>query len=97
MVQWLKKKKETACSAEDLEDMGSISGSGRSPGEGNGNPLQHSCLENSIDREAWWATVYGVYGVTESWTQLSMSMHIMHSSFSKNFMIIKIIDLMQIE
>ena len=41
-------------------DAGSIPGSGRSPGEGNGNLLQYSCLENSIDREAWWATVHGV-------------------------------------
>ena len=41
-------------------DEGSISGSGRSPGEGNSNPLQYSCLENSMDREAWWATVHGV-------------------------------------
>ena len=40
--------------------MGSISGLGRSPGEGNGNPLQHSCLENSMDREALQATVHGV-------------------------------------
>ena len=40
-------------------DMGSIPGSGRSLGEGNGNPLQHSCLENSKDRGAWWATVGG--------------------------------------
>ena len=41
-------------------DAGSIPGSGRSPGEGNGNLLQYSCLENSIDREAWWAKVHGV-------------------------------------
>ena len=41
-------------------DMGLIPGSGRSPGEGNGNPVQHSCLENSIDRGAWQATVHGV-------------------------------------
>ena len=41
-------------------DAGSIPGSGRSPGEGNGNPLQYSCLENSMDREAWWATDHGV-------------------------------------
>ena len=46
--------KESACSA------GLIPGSGRSPGEGNGNPLQSCCLENPIDREAWWATVHGV-------------------------------------
>ena len=41
-------------------DLGSIPGSGRSPGEGNGNPLQYPCLENSMDRGAWWATVHGV-------------------------------------
>ena len=40
-------------------DLGSISGSGRSPGERNGNPLQYSCLENPMDRGAWWATVHG--------------------------------------
>ena len=42
------------------EDVGSIPGSGRSPGEGNGNPVQYSCLENPMDRGAWWATVPGV-------------------------------------
>ena len=42
------------------EDPGSIPGSGRSPGEGNGYPLQYSCLENPTDRGAWWATVHGV-------------------------------------
>ena len=41
-------------------DMGSIPGSGRSLAEGNGNPLQHSCLENPMDREVWWATIHGV-------------------------------------
>ena len=49
--------KASACNAGDL---GSIPGSGRSPGEGNGNPLQYSCLENPMDRGAWWATVHGV-------------------------------------
>ena len=49
--------KEPACNAGDL---GSIPGSGRSPGEGNGNPLQYSCLENPMDREAWRAAVHGV-------------------------------------
>ena len=48
---------ESACNAGDL---GSIPGSGRSPGEGNGNPLQYSCQGNSMDRGAWWATVHGV-------------------------------------
>ena len=49
--------KEYAC---NVGDPGSVPGLGRSPGEGNGNPLQYSCLENSMDRRAWWVTVYGV-------------------------------------
>ena len=49
--------KESVCSAGDP---GSIPVSGRSPGEGNGNPLQLSCLENPMDRGAWQATVHGV-------------------------------------
>ena len=49
--------KESACNAGDL---GSIPGLGRSPGEGNGNALQYSCLENPMDRGAWQATVHGV-------------------------------------
>ena len=52
-----KKKKESACNAEDL---GLIPELGRSPGEGNGNPLQYSYLENPIDRGALWTTVHGV-------------------------------------
>ena len=51
-------------------DPGSIPGSGSSPGEGDGYPLQYSCLENSTDRGAWWATVHGV---AKSQTQLSDS------------------------
>ena len=46
--------------AGDARGEGSILGSGRSPGEGNGNLLQYSCLENSMDRGAWWAAVHGV-------------------------------------
>ena len=53
--------KESTCNVEDLD---LIPGLGRSPGEGNGNPLQYSCPENSIDREAWWAAVRGV---AKSW------------------------------
>ena len=48
---------EFVCSAGDP---GSVPGSGRAPGEGKGNPLHYSCLENSMDRGAWWATVHGV-------------------------------------
>ena len=47
-------------SAGDVRDTGSIPGSGRSPGRGHGHPLQYSCLENPMDRGAWWATVYRV-------------------------------------
>ena len=60
--------KNPPANAGDTQDVGSIPGSGRSPGEGNGNPLQYSCLGNSMDRGAWQATVYGV---TKSWTWLS--------------------------
>ena len=52
-------------SAYNTGDLGSIPGLGRSPGEGNGNPLQYSCLENPMDGGAWWATVHGV---AKSWT-----------------------------
>ena len=57
--------KASACNAGDP---GSIPGLGRSPGEGNGYPLQYSCLENSMDGGAWWATVHGV---AKSWIRLS--------------------------
>ena len=57
--------KESAC---NVQDPGLISGSGRPPGEGHGNPLQYSFLGNPIDRGAWWATVHGV---EKSWTRLS--------------------------
>ena len=60
--------KKPPANAGDIRDMGLIPGSERSPGEGNGNPLQYSCLENSMDGEAWWATVHGV---AKSQTQLS--------------------------
>ena len=68
-----KKKDFPGCSdgkesAWNSGDLGSIPGSGRSPGEGNGNTLQYSCLENPRDRGAWQATVHGV---TKSWTQLN--------------------------
>ena len=55
-------------SASEAGDSGSIPGSGRSPEEGNGNPLQYSCLENPMDGRAWWAKVYGV---AKSRTRLS--------------------------
>ena len=56
---------ELVCNAGDL---GSFPGLGRSPGGGHGDPLRYSCLENLLDRGAWWASVHGI---VESWTQLS--------------------------
>ena len=61
--------KESFCNAGDL---GVIPGWGRSPGEGNDNPLQYSCLENPMDRGVRWATVHGV---TKSWTRLTEHAH----------------------
>ena len=52
--------KNPPVNAGDVRDLSSIPGLGRSPGEGNGNPLQYSCLENPMHRGAWWATVHGV-------------------------------------
>ena len=57
--------KNPPASAGDAGDVGSVPGSGRSPGGANGNLLQYSCLGNPMDRGAWWATVHGV---TKSWT-----------------------------
>ena len=75
--------KASACNAGDL---GSIPGSGRSPGEGNGNPLQYSCLENSMDRGAWQATVHRVAESdrTERLTRMYILFHVhFHSGLSK--------------
>ena len=58
-----------AANAGDIRDVGSIPVSGRSPGGGHGNPLQYSCLENPVDRGAWWAIVHRV---TKGRTQLKL-------------------------
>ena len=59
--------KTLPANAGDIRDVGSIPGSGRSPRGGHGNPLQYSCLENLMDREAWWAAVHSV---AKSWMRL---------------------------
>ena len=64
--------KKPSANAGDVGDAGLIPGSGRSPGVGNGNPLQYFCLENPKDRGAWRATVRSV---GKSWTQLSAHPH----------------------
>ena len=70
--------RESACNAGDV---GSILGPGRSPGEGNGYPLQYSCLENSIDGGAWQATVHGV-------TKLDMTERLTLSLSIRNWVMI---------
>ena len=62
--------KNSPANAGDVRDVGSISGLGRSPAEGNGNPLQYSCLESPMDRGARWATVYEV---SRSWTMTEVT------------------------
>ena len=64
--------------AGDTGDAGSVTGLGTAPGEGNGNPLHYSCLGNTIDRGAWWATVHGVLN---SRTQIGTHMSIKWNAF----------------
>ena len=71
--------KNLPADAGDVRNAGSIPGSGRSPGGGLGNPFQYSCLENPMDRGAWWATVYRI---TQSETWLNNLAH-MHSQINK--------------
>ena len=73
--------KNPPVNAGDARDAGSISGSGKSPKKGNGNPLQYSCLKNSMERGAWWATVHAI---SKSQTWLNM-----HACIQKKIWIIK--------
>ena len=59
LPRWLSGE-ESACNARDVKKLGFDPWLGRSPGAGNGNPLQYSCLENPVDRRAWWVTVHEV-------------------------------------
>ena len=70
-LPWWLSGKESACNAEGASDVGSIPGWGRFPGGEHGNPLQHSPLENPMDREAWWATVHRVVNSRTRLKQLS--------------------------
>ena len=67
MVKKKQKTKNLSANSGGIRDAGSIPGSRRSPGGGNGKPLQYSCLENPMDKGAGWATVHGV---AKSWTRL---------------------------
>ena len=77
-------KKNLPANAGDTGDAGSVPGLGRYPGEGNGNPLQYSCLENSMDRGTWWATVNGLQrvGMAERLT-LSLSKQFLKEMLSQ--------------
>ena len=75
LTRW-RSGKESPANAGDSRNAGSIPGSGRSPGVGNGNPLQYSCLGNPIDRGAWWATVHGI-----AKSQKRLSAHIWFYAF----------------
>ena len=76
---------EVKVSASNAGDPGLIPGSGRSPREGNGNPLQYSCLEKLMDGGAWWVTIHGV---TKSWTRLSDFTHSLTQNVHSGFYII---------
>ena len=69
VAQWVRNPPANA------EDPGSIPGSRRCPGEGNGNPFQYSCLENSMDRGAWWATVHGCHKESDTTEQVKHHHH----------------------
>ena len=72
---WYLSGKESACNAGVTGDLGSIPGQERSPGRGHGNLLQYSCLENLVDRGAWWATVHKVAKSGTQLKQLSTYTH----------------------
>ena len=71
LSRWISDK-ESVC---QVQDVSSIPGSGRSPGEGNGNLLQYSCLGNLMDRGAWWATVHEVTKELDTTEQLSNNIY----------------------
>ena len=77
--------KNPPASAGDTVDVGSIPGSGRSPGGGNGNPLPYSCLENPTNRGAWWATVQGIERVRHDWETHTHTGFIMLMSIENMF------------
>ena len=76
--------KNLPVNAGELREVALMPGSGRSPGGGNGNPLQDSCLENPMDRGAWWATVHGI---TKSWIWLKqLSRHIEETAWEVKYL-----------
>ena len=89
LLPWLGGK-ESPCNAGATGDGDSIPGLGRSPGGGNGNPHQYSCLENPVDRGAWWATVHGV-AKSQTWLKWLT----MDAFFLKHFLLVKFSEFFQ--
>ena len=89
IIQGFPGSSDGKASAYNVGDLGSISGSGRYPGEGNGNPLHYSCLENPMDGGAWWATVHGVgkSDTTNNWasTMPSRFIHVVTNDRISSF------------
>ena len=73
--------KNSRAKAAEVRDAGSISGLGRSPGGEHGTPLQCSCLENTMDRKAWWVAVHSVTRVRQNGTDLACVQQWMHAGF----------------
>ena len=86
--------KESACS---VGDSGLIPGSGRSPGEGNGNSLQNSCLENSMDRGACWATVHGLQRIRHNRAHINTHIESINISCSVGLLVINSLDFVYLE
>ena len=83
MVLVVKNRPANAEDIKDKRDLGSVPGSGRSPGGGDGNPLQYSCLENPMDRGAWWATAHKSQRVGhDRATSLSLSLYVKKPSLA---------------
>ena len=83
LPQWLSSN-EFACSAGAAEEVGPIPGLGGSPGGGHGTPLQDSCLENAMDRGAWWATVHGEAKSQNTTERLSTAHRLYSGAFQHN-------------
>ena len=89
MAQWVN---NLPANAGDTGDVGSVTGLGRAPGEGNGNPLHYSCPGNTIDRGAWWATVHGILkSRTQTGTHTSIKWNVIWTQLPSQFQYLDII------